>query len=112
MSNRYAHLVQRLREAVLTGRAEIAPSIREAVEAHGAIAGGASRPAAGAIPPALASYVNKVARHAYRVSDADVDALRAAGVSEDAIFEITASTAVGAGIGRLERGLAVLRGER
>jgi alkylhydroperoxidase/carboxymuconolactone decarboxylase family protein YurZ len=40
-----------------------------------------------------------------------VAALRAAGYSEDAIFEIVASVAVGAGLGRLERGLAALRGE-
>lgn len=53
----------------------------------------------------------KVARHAYTVTDGDIAALREAGYSEDAIFEITLSAAVGAGLARLERGLAVLRGE-
>ena len=46
------------------------------------------------------------------MTDADMDALRKAGYSEDAIFDITASAAVGAGLGRLERGLAALKGER
>ena len=47
-------------------------------------------------------------RHAYRVADADVDALRAGGLSEDEIFELTVSTAVAAGLERLDAGLAAL----
>ena len=38
-------------------------------------------------------------------------ALQRAGSSEDAIFEITVSAALGAALGRLERGLTALRGE-
>jgi alkylhydroperoxidase family enzyme len=60
-------------------------------------------------PPArLAGYVEKVRRHAYQVTDADVAALREAGCSEDQIFEATVCTALGAGLGRLETGLALL----
>ena len=47
-------------------------------------------------------------RHAYRVADADVDALRAGGLSEDEIFELTVSTAVAAGLERLEAGLRAI----
>jgi hypothetical protein len=65
----------------------------------------------GAVPPPLASYVDKVALHAYTVTDADVAALVQAGHSEDAIFEITVTAAVGAALARLDRGLAALRGE-
>lgn len=36
----------------------------------------------GALPPELDGYVDKVARHAYRVTDEDVAAPRAAGHSE------------------------------
>jgi hypothetical protein len=39
-----------------------------------------------------------------------VASLRRAGYSEDAIFEITSSAALGAALGRLERGMAALQG--
>jgi hypothetical protein len=60
------------------------------------------------LPAELRSYVEKVAQHAYRVTDEDVAALQRAGHSEDAIFEVTAAAALGAAIMRLERGLIVL----
>lgn len=41
------------------------------------------------------ALVEKVANHAYRVSDEDVAAVRAAGLSEDQIFEIVICAAVG-----------------
>ena len=63
------------------------------------------------VPDALRGYVDKVVRHAYRVSDEEVDALKAAGYSEDQLFEITISAAVGAGLRRLEAGLAPLEGK-
>ena len=59
-------------------------------------------------PPELAPYVEKVRLHAYRVTDGDVDALKAAGVSEDEIFEHTVSAAVAAGLERLDAGLRAL----
>jgi alkylhydroperoxidase family enzyme len=60
-------------------------------------------------PPATADYVDTVLRHAYRVTDAQVETLRAAGLSEDEIFELTVATAVGAGLERLDAGLEALR---
>lgn len=63
------------------------------------------------VPADLASYVDKLARHAYEVTDADVSALKAR-YDEDALFEITVSAAVGAGLARLEAGLAALRAAR
>jgi len=59
----------------------------------------------------LAAYVDKVARHAYKVTDDDLAALQRAGHSDDALFEVTVAAALGAALGRLERGLAALRGE-
>jgi hypothetical protein len=64
------------------------------------------------LPPDLRTYVDKVAQYAYRITDEDVDALKRAGHSEDAIFEITAAAALGAAIVRLERGLIVLHESR
>ena len=68
----------------------------------------ASRPGRDA-PPAMRAYLDKVSRHAYRVTDADVDALKAAGFSDDEIFEHTVSAAVAAGLARLDAGLGALR---
>ena len=57
----------------------------------------------------MAAYVEKVRLHAYKVTDGDVEKLKAAGFSEDEIFEHTVSAAVAAGIDRLDAGLAALR---
>jgi alkylhydroperoxidase family enzyme len=60
-------------------------------------------------PPEFAAYLDKVRRHAYRTTDADVQALKDAGYSEDEIFEHTVSVAVAAGLERLDAGLRALR---
>ena len=59
-------------------------------------------------PPEMQPYLDKVRRHAYEVTDADVEALKRDGFSEDEIFEHTVSAAVAAGLERLEAGLRVL----
>ena len=43
----------------------------------------------------LATLIDKVAHQAYRVTDDDVAAVRAAGLSEDQIFEIMVCAAIG-----------------
>jgi hypothetical protein len=62
-----------------------------------------------AAPPELAPYLDTVRRHAYRVTDRDVEELKAAGWSEDELFEHTVSTAVDAGLARLDAALRTLR---
>jgi hypothetical protein len=59
-------------------------------------------------PPDFAPYLDKVRSNAYEITDADVQALKDAGHSEDAIFEQTVSVAVAEGLKRLEAGLRVL----
>lgn len=54
------------------------------------------------------AYLHKVARHAYRVTDADVQRLKDAGRSDDEIFEATLRTAFEAARQRLELGLAAI----
>jgi alkylhydroperoxidase family enzyme len=61
-----------------------------------------------AAPAELSSYLDKVRLHAYQVTDRDVDELKAAGLSEDEIFEHTISAAVAAGLERLDAGLGTL----
>ena len=81
MPTRYDELVARLREAAQP-----------------------DRPA----PPDFEGYLDKVRRHAYRVTDADVEALKADGYTEDEIFEQTVAAAVAAGLERLDAGLRTL----
>jgi alkylhydroperoxidase family enzyme len=59
-------------------------------------------------PVEMARYLEKVQLHAYKVTDRDVQELKAAGFSEDAIFEHTVAAATAAGLDRLEAGLSVL----
>jgi alkylhydroperoxidase family enzyme len=60
-------------------------------------------------PADMADYLDKVHRHAYRVTDRDVEALKAAGHDEDEIFEQTVAAAVAAGLERRDAALRVLR---
>jgi len=109
VTERYDDLMRRLREAVLGSPGVTDPSLRLAVEARAAAVGG--RPGSNdGVPPELTAFVDRVARQAYMVNERDITALRQAGFSEDAIFEVTASAALGAGLSRLERGLAALEG--
>src|SRR5215471_2764026 len=110
MNTRHAAHVQRMVEAVLSGPADTDPVLRRAIEAWAAKLGGRPGAEVVEIPAELTGYVNKVALHAYKTLDEDIEALRNAGYSEDAIFEITLSAAIGAGQARLERGLAALKG--
>ena len=101
---RYDAFRQRLVDALLSAPGDAPESLRGAVLQHAAgVRDG--------VPPALTSYVDNVARHAYRVTDEDITALQRAGYSDDTIFEITVTAAVGAALQRLERGIAALRGE-
>ena len=58
--------------------------------------------------PELASYLEKVRLHAYKVTDADVARLQEAGLSEDAIFEQTVAAAISEGLRRLDAAAAVI----
>lgn len=60
------------------------------------------------VPDAAQAYADKVRRHAYRVTDRDVEALLDAGLSEDEVFELTVSVAVAAGLERWRSGSRVL----
>ncbi|MFZ0340957.1 MAG: hypothetical protein WAL31_01305 [Gaiellaceae bacterium] len=60
-------------------------------------------------PPEMAAYLEKVRDRAYAVVDRDVEELKEAGVSEDAIFEQTVAVAVAEGLRRLDRATEVIR---
>jgi len=104
---RYESLHQRLIEAVLSSPGDTTTVLR-----RGALERAKGKRGAGDdLPQELARYVDTVARHAYKVTDADVAALQHSGNSDDTLFEITVAAAVGAALHRLDRGMAALRGE-
>ena len=94
--------MERLEKAVLQTPGELDPELRRTVAAYAA---GLTEKT----PPAeLVPYLDKVAKHAYKVVDADIDRLRGLGYSEDAIFELTLAAALGAASARLEAALGAL----
>jgi alkylhydroperoxidase family enzyme len=98
LESRHAAKIANLRRRVLDQPGALDPAIRKAV-------------AAGVpVTDALDPYVDKVRRHAYRIMDADVESLRAAGYSQDQIFELTVAAALGAATLRLDVGLAAMSG--
>jgi len=108
---RYAEQTRILSNAVLSSPGETNPTLRRAVETQAAkLSGRASSPTS-PLPDEVERYVTKVALHAYKVTDRDIQALAEAGYSEDAIFELTLSAALGAGMARLEIGLNALKGD-
>ena len=56
----------------------------------------------------LAEYLEKVRSGAYAVTDADVEALGAAGCSEDEIFEQTVAVAIREGLRRLDAAMETI----
>jgi hypothetical protein len=58
------------------------------------------------IPADLAAVIEKIRRHAYKVTDDDIASLRAAGRSEDEIFELTCAAALGVSMHRRDKAFA------
>jgi hypothetical protein len=56
----------------------------------------------------LGALADKVARHAYKVTDEDINAARVSGVSEDQVFEIVVCAAIGQATRQYETALAAL----
>ena len=56
----------------------------------------------------LSTLIDKVARHAYRITDEDIAAARTAGLSEDQIFELVVCAAIGQATRQYETALDAL----
>lgn len=63
---------------------------------------------AGVAPEAARALIDKVANHAYKVTDEDVAAAKAAGLTEDQVFELVVCAALGAAKRQHEAALAAL----
>jgi alkylhydroperoxidase family enzyme len=61
-----------------------------------------------AAPAVMDAYLEKVRTRAYTVTDGDVELLRAAGLTQDEIFEQTVAAAIGQGLRRLDAAAAVI----
>jgi AhpD family alkylhydroperoxidase len=88
----HGDVVADLRHAVLNAPATTGPALR--------VAAAAGDP----LPEPWQSYATAVRDASYRITDADVDRLTAAGCSEDQIFEVTVAAAVGAALRSFDAG--------
>ena len=86
----YADAWERVTRAILDEPGELEPRVRRAIRG-------------GEDPPELARLLDKVRRHAYRITDDDV-----AGLDEDAVLEAVLAAALGAAEESLRAGLAAL----
>jgi hypothetical protein len=85
-----------LTQRILEGDGQASPSERRAAFDNNGLAG----------PPA--ALVDKVARHAWKVTDQDIAAARQSSLSEDQVFEIVVCAAVGQANRQFETALAAL----
>lgn len=95
MPDPHAELRDKVLDGVLNGAGESHPAIRNAV---------ADRKN---VPAELEALVDKIHRHAYKVTDEDIAILQAKH-GDDRMFEIVVSSALGASRQRLLAGLAAL----
>lgn len=91
-----AQLHRELIARVLDDDGKAAPELRRAAFENA----GLSEP--------IHTLIDKVANRAYQITDEDVAAVRAAGLSEDQIFEIVVCAAVGQASRQYTSGLAAL----
>jgi alkylhydroperoxidase family enzyme len=95
MADPYADLRDRVLRSVLDGPGESDPAIRRAA-AKGT-----------GVPAELEALVEKIQKHAYKVTDDDIARLQPT-YGDDQLFEIIVSTALGASRNRLAAGLEAL----
>ena len=95
MIDPHANLRDRVLEMVLQSPGESDPAIRRAV-AEGT-----------GVPSDLQPLVDKIHRHAYKVTDEDIERVQAK-YGDDQMFEIVVSAALGASSQRLMAGLKAL----
>ena len=81
---------------ILEGVGKASPAERQAAFQNEGLAGPVSM------------LVDKIAKHAHRISDEDISAVRTSGFSEYQIFEIAVCAAVGQATRQYDAGLAAL----
>ena len=92
----YQRLYHQLINRILQGDGESSPEQRRAAFNNTDLSG------------PVHALVNKVAHHAYKVTDSDIEAVKHTGISEDQLFEIIICAAVGQASRQYQSGLAAL----
>ena len=82
---------------ILEGDGKASPSERRAAFNNSGVAG------------PLGTLVDKVAKHAYRVTDEDITGAKVSGLSEDQVFEMVVCAAVGQATRQYETAFAALK---
>ena len=77
------------------------PKLRRALLEH-------TRAGGGEVPEVVCEFVAKIIARPWTVNDEDFTRLRAAGFSDDQLYELTLACALGAGLQRFEVGLRAL----
>jgi hypothetical protein len=91
-----AHLYRELVARVLEGDGKATPELRRAAFENANLG------------EPIHTLIDKVVRHSYQVTDEDIAVVRAAGLSEDQIFEIVVCAAVGQASRQYASALAAL----
>ena len=108
MKTDFSTASENMKAATLAGEGKTEAPLRQAVADYANQVSPAHTPENGRIPGSLLPYLNKVGLYAYKIMDKDVEQLKELAYTEDEIFEITLAAAFGAGLARLESGLALL----
>jgi hypothetical protein len=93
----FGELHQAIVTRILKGEGMASPSQRQAAFDNASLAG------------PLGILIDKVARYAYKITDEDIEAVKALGVSEDQIFELVVCAAVGSATRQYDNALALIR---
>lgn len=94
MANIHAHRKALISRVVEGGGTSTTQQRREAFAATG--------------PTGAKSLIEKVTNHAYKITDEDIATAKASGLTEDQIFELVVTAAVGQANRQLEAALAAL----
>ncbi len=92
----YQKLYQDLTRHVLKGKGESTPQLRQAAFDNTGL------------PASLNALIDKVAHQPYKVTDNDIAAVKATGITEDQLFELVICGAVGQASRQYQSGLTAL----
>ncbi len=107
MNNRHHAGQEALRRAVLETPGALEPEVRIGAEARAGSLSGRPHPTTPLEEP-LGTWTDKIALHAYKTLDREVEALKRHGLDEDGVFELTLAAALGAASARYERAMEAL----
>lgn len=93
-----AEIFEALHARVVTGAGVTTPAERAAAAGTGA----------DGVPAPFLAILERVRKAAYKITDADIDALKQAGLSDDAIYELTIATTAGVAKRRRDAAMAAI----